>query len=145
MFLPIICFLLHVVAVLSVCITPPECASILCIKGTACGILSDGSGVGCGIMEQNDVCSDVVCPNDQICVEDRKECITTPCPQYKCQDRKCIVSGCSNELCGDTEAISICIWKPEYQCLQYAQCTRNSTGVCDWQMNDLYTSCLSNL
>lgn len=38
-------------------------------------------------MSNEDVCINNNCTIDEICVPDPKNCITTPCPQYKCEKK----------------------------------------------------------
>ena len=58
-----------------------------------------------------DICLDVICPGNHVCIPDIKNCFTEPCPQHFCQDISvpCIVSGCSQEICGEEEIFSPCV------------------------------------
>jgi hypothetical protein len=55
----------------------------------------------------------------------------------------CIVSGCSAEICAEVPMESDCQWLPEYDCLQYSQCTWGPDGACGWLQTDEYLECLA--
>lgn len=55
----------------------------------------------------------------------------------------CIVSGCSNELCGEEELYSTCEYKNEYACYQSAQCERQDDGDCGWTESEELIQCLN--
>ena len=128
---------------------PCECASILCEFGSNCGYMEDGS-VGC--LPLQSVCYGVECPENHLCFPEPKNCLTEPCPQHTCVDvtQPCIVSGCNDELCGEEEMFSPCIFQPEFACIQtHGECRRGTTGECDWQYDEnalnLYNMCIDSL
>jgi hypothetical protein len=57
----------------------------------------------------------------------------------------CIITGCSNQLCSDTEAASTCIYREEYACYRTAKCERQADGQCGWTETAELKSCLANL
>jgi eight-cysteine-cluster-containing protein len=59
-------------------------------------------------------------------------------------DSDCIVSGCSNQVCGPEAVITTCEWKDEYACLKYSECSCLD-GECGWEKTQEYQSCLENL
>ena len=58
---------------------------------------------------------------------------------------KCLVSGCSNTVCADTEVgpqITTCEWREEYACYQNAKCERQDDGQCGWTQTTELQACL---
>lgn len=64
--------------------TRAECEVTPCNIRCAIGLKVDENG--CQICECIDPCEDNPCQPRQECVIDPKECVTTPCPQYRCTD-----------------------------------------------------------
>lgn len=58
--------------------------------------------------------------------------------------RICMPTGCSGQLCSDTNVATTCEWKPEYDCYRSAMCTTQNNGDCGWVMDDTLTRCLAN-
>jgi len=60
-------------------------------------------------------------------------------------DHGCFVGGCSGEVCSeDPDAVSTCIYRPEYQCYQNATCERQTNDTCGWTQTDTLKKCLMN-
>ncbi len=63
-------------------------------------------------------------------------------------DNDCATGGCSSELCGKKGSIegipSICIFKPEYACLQETSCSCINYK-CVWNQTTEYQTCLENI
>ncbi|HBC73141.1 MAG: hypothetical protein UX91_C0007G0056 [Candidatus Amesbacteria bacterium GW2011_GWB1_47_19] len=62
--------------------------------------------------------------------------------------RDCITGGCSGEICQDTgtePAISICIFKEEYNCLKHSVCEKQTNGICGWTQTPDYLDCINKL
>ncbi|MFA6095951.1 MAG: Gmad2 immunoglobulin-like domain-containing protein, partial [Candidatus Paceibacterota bacterium] len=57
----------------------------------------------------------------------------------------CVVSGCSGEICADTEMMSACMYKPEYACYAKASCGRRGDGTCGWTKTAEYNACLKQI
>ena len=57
----------------------------------------------------------------------------------------CVVSGCSSEICAEEEVISICLFRPEYECYRTATCERQLDGECGWTMTDELIDCVQDL
>ncbi|HDQ16838.1 MAG TPA: hypothetical protein ENN31_01810 [Candidatus Vogelbacteria bacterium] len=57
---------------------------------------------------------------------------------------RCLITGCSGEICADEEMMSACLWKSEYICYRDAICARNQEGVCAWQETPELLSCLAS-
>lgn len=55
---------------------------------------------------------------------------------------KCIVTGCSGQICADKEMPSICDFRPQYACYQKATCERQITGECGWTETEELNACL---
>src|SRR5690242_7329018 len=75
-------------------------------------------------------CAAILCPQGTTCVADVKQCFTQPCPQVKCvpivnDGRQCRRTGCSREICSDTDKTSTCIYRPENACLDLARCEKD--------------------
>lgn len=60
------------------------------------------------------------------------------------QPKICFPTGCSGQICSDTNIISTCEWRPEYACYQSATCSAQRTGECGWVMDDALRQCLNN-
>lgn len=56
----------------------------------------------------------------------------------------CRPTGCSGQICSDTDVVSTCEFKPEYSCYQKAKCERQSTGKCGWTETAELSQCLAN-
>ncbi len=57
---------------------------------------------------------------------------------------RCLVTGCSSQVCSDKPVFTTCEWRPEYACYADATCERQSDGKCGWTMDDDLTTCLGN-
>jgi eight-cysteine-cluster-containing protein len=55
---------------------------------------------------------------------------------------KCVVSGCSGQICASEPMVSTCEWREEYACYQTAECTVQADGQCGWTQTPELTSCL---
>jgi hypothetical protein len=64
-------------------------------------------------------------------------------PREDRQSGSCLISGCSDELCGDQLLFSSCIWHDEYACFHDATCDRQRDGTCGWTATRELTSCLA--
>jgi len=56
---------------------------------------------------------------------------------------KCVISGCSSQICSDTETMSTCEYKEEYACYKTATCERQTSGQCGWTETEALRLCLS--
>jgi hypothetical protein len=57
----------------------------------------------------------------------------------------CYVGGCSAELCTDQpDAVSTCIYKPEFECYRDAICARQADQRCGWTPTSELEACLAN-
>ena len=54
----------------------------------------------------------------------------------------CKPTGCSGEICSDQQAVSSCIYRPEYACYKNATCERLSSGQCGWITTSTLLNCL---
>ncbi len=57
--------------------------------------------------------------------------------------KMCFPTGCSSQLCSDTDVITTCEWRPEYACYRNASCSTQSNGDCGWVMDDELRQCLA--
>ena len=60
------------------------------------------------------------------------------------QEAVCNVTGCNSEICSDRMVDSVCIYKPEYMCLEQAICERQEDSYCGWTTDLLYDSCMQD-
>lgn len=61
---------------------------------------------------------------------------------------KCIVSGCNGEVCqgkDEEPVMTICLYKPEYDCYKKAVCEVQEDGSCGWTETKEYQECLNNI
>lgn len=57
----------------------------------------------------------------------------------------CIVTGCSGQVCAETEVVTTCEFQPQYACYkQYSRCERQTSGQCGWSQTPALTQCLSS-
>jgi len=57
----------------------------------------------------------------------------------------CLISGCNGEICQDKSeeaAITVCLYKPEYECYQNASCQKQKDGHCGWTQTEELKNCL---
>ena len=62
------------------------------------------------------------------------------------EEESCVAAGCSNEVCfPESEDVinTVCVWKPEYDCLQYSSCGNfGAASSCGWEQTPEYIACL---
>ncbi|HRO68248.1 MAG TPA: hypothetical protein PL182_11835 [Pseudobdellovibrionaceae bacterium] len=62
---------------------------------------------------------------------------------------KCVVAGCSRELCLSSDAaqdlMSTCEWKDEYRCAQMMTCETQADGKCGFTPNEKSETCMKEL
>lgn len=99
-----------------------------------------------------------ICPDGSMVVRTGPSCTFAACPEttppssggegntpIPVTTAKCVVSGCSGEICSDRVDMSfVCLWKPEYQCYKTAKCERQGNGWCGWTQTNELTQCLSS-
>ncbi len=56
----------------------------------------------------------------------------------------CRPSGCSGQICSDTDTMSTCEYRAEYGCYQTAKCERQASGSCGWTQTAELAMCLKN-
>jgi hypothetical protein len=54
----------------------------------------------------------------------------------------CKPTGCSSEVCADTDMITACVYLPKYACYKDAKCERQKDGQCGWTPTAALTACL---
>lgn len=57
---------------------------------------------------------------------------------------RCVVSGCSGEICSDESVISNCMYRSEFACYRTAQCERQGDGACGWTQTPELLVCLNS-
>jgi eight-cysteine-cluster-containing protein len=59
----------------------------------------------------------------------------------------CVRSGCSGEVCVEEgqEVLTACIFREEFECLQYTTCERQLNTKCDWTPTPAYLACLEQV
>ena len=56
----------------------------------------------------------------------------------------CVITGCSSQICSDSEGITTCEYSPRYGCYKTAICERQENGECGWTETDELIQCLSS-
>lgn len=56
----------------------------------------------------------------------------------------CVITGCSSQVCADSEQITDCAYREEYACYESAVCERQSDGNCGWTITDELRVCLES-
>jgi hypothetical protein len=72
---------------------------------------------------------------------------TTPIVSPKPITKKCIIGGCSSQLCTDSAKgpmMSTCEYREEYACYKSAVCEVQATGECGWRQTPALSACLGN-
>lgn len=57
--------------------------------------------------------------------------------------RECRKTGCSGQICSDTDMITTCEYKQEYACYQTARCERQVSGECGFTQTSELSNCLA--
>ena len=57
----------------------------------------------------------------------------------------CRKTGCSGQICSDTDMVSTCEYKENYACYKNAECKRQSNGVCGWTETLTLKACLNKI
>lgn len=55
---------------------------------------------------------------------------------------KCLVTGCSGQICSDEDVITTCEYKDEYVCYKTAKCEKQEDGTCGWTPTEDLVTCL---
>ena len=67
-------------------------------------------------------------------------------PSPMTTDKKCIVGGCSGEICQSSDeppAVSICLYNPSYACYKSARCQVQENGICGWTPTLQLSQCIN--
>ena len=143
------------------CVNGQICAVTSC---TGCACSSNDPACDCPPPQCWGTCQDAPPPPPPPCETDKdcaagEACVLGPCPMAPCTPdwcppcygtcqpvapSKCQVSGCSGEICAAEPMASICIYKPEWECLQYSACGNFAAdGGCGWSQTDAYLKCMT--
>lgn len=57
---------------------------------------------------------------------------------------KCVITGCSSQICSSKEIVTDCMYKEEYACYKNATCELQANGACGWTMTDELKQCLGS-
>ena len=57
--------------------------------------------------------------------------------------KRCVIGGCSGEICASEEMMSNCIYKPEFACYKNATCKEQPSGECGWSPTAELNQCLN--
>ncbi|RME20637.1 MAG: hypothetical protein D6806_15985 [Deltaproteobacteria bacterium] len=93
------------------------------------------------------------CNRDADCSEGQRcephQCINPYAPCHgdcvPAESPRCIVTGCSGQICGTEHVTTTCEWRPEYGCLQHAICEVQPDGSCGWTHTPEYEQCMNDL
>jgi hypothetical protein len=70
-----------------------------------------------------------------------------PSPDQAAPGGACQTQGCSNTICGepsDSQVMTTCEWRAQYECYKSAACERQPDGKCGWTQTAALTACLTN-
>ena len=56
----------------------------------------------------------------------------------------CKKTGCSGQVCSETDMFTTCEWRPEYACYATAKCERQADGHCGFTKTAELTACLAD-
>jgi hypothetical protein len=100
-----------------------------CGVGSKCSVNSAGKPECVAVVPPKNSCADKPCASGETCIDEPKQCVTTPCPQYRCE--KPNTSACASKPCGANE---ICTDEPKQcftlPCPQY-RCDKKQACGCD--------------
>lgn len=57
--------------------------------------------------------------------------------------KECRKTGCSGQICADSDIITTCEFRSEYACFQNARCERQQNGECGFTQTSELTSCIA--
>lgn len=69
-------------------------------------------------------------------------------PKEKPRAQKCVVGGCSGELCQSADKsplASICIYTEKYACYKQARCEIQTNGKCGWTKTPEFNACVEKI
>ena len=58
---------------------------------------------------------------------------------------ECIITGCSGQLCAESEVITTCEYLPQYDCLSKSVCEIQPDGKCGWTPTLEFIECIENI
>ncbi len=58
--------------------------------------------------------------------------------------KECLITGCSGQLCAEEEIITDCQYRPEYECYKKTTWQRQPDGQCGWTPTLEFIECLEN-
>ena len=141
----------------SVCTVMCECPQVAplwdevagCIPKDACGEV----GVQLGVCVPIACADDLDCPPETTCQASPDDNgngdplpSDTPGTCQPSDEKACIVSGCSSEICADVAVNTLCVFEPWYECLQWTQCGNFAPdGGCSWEPNEVFNECVKTL
>lgn len=56
----------------------------------------------------------------------------------------CRITGCSGQICSDTDVVTTCEFKEEYSCYKKAICERQVGGECGWTKTTEFQACIND-
>jgi hypothetical protein len=59
-------------------------------------------------------------------------------------DGGCRRTGCSGQVCAESDIMTTCEFRPEYACYRDAVCERQADGSCGWTMSPALRACLES-
>ena len=57
----------------------------------------------------------------------------------------CVRTGCSGQVCADSDVVTTCEWREEYACYASASCERQADGACGWTETPELAACLGGV
>lgn len=57
--------------------------------------------------------------------------------------RECRKTGCSGQICSDTDLVTTCEYREAYACFQNARCERQANGECGFTQTEELSTCLA--
>ncbi|MBL7100855.1 MAG: hypothetical protein ISS23_02795 [Nanoarchaeota archaeon] len=106
------------------CAVPPETKKPVCITHETL----QTKYKDCAILESYPI--QIRCPETK---DETKECS---------QDSDCKIGGCNSEICSKEAMVSICIYKPEFECYKMINC-KCIDGECGWEQTKEFQECMT--
>jgi len=90
-----------------------------------------------------DICSRIkfACAAGESYFSDKCGCGCTVAPAPKA----CVVTGCSGQVCAESDVITTCEYRAEYACYAKSTCERDAAGNCGWRKTPELTACLGGI
>lgn len=141
------------------CATADDCEKQSYVTVKCVGYKTCGDDAKCGYKCGTKPVCDYADPSKSYLVKDAESCKLVKfacdagfepffdecgCGCKPAEAKPCVVTGCSGQLCADSDRVTTCEYREEYACYKaHGVCERDASGACGWRQTDALKSCLS--